>query len=72
MKIKQNLKDEFAKSQKGKTLKMLPEIFKDGYTIGYSENYLRLYVKGNHLDRQQIVNVVVGEPYGDGAIATIK
>ena len=51
---------------------MLPEIFKDGYTIGYSENYLRLYVKGNHLDRQQIVNVVVGEPYGDGAIATIK
>ena len=66
------LKREFALSLKGKTLEFLFEEFKDGYYQGYSENYLRIYLKDFNGDKKNITKVVVGEPYLDGALAIVK
>ena len=54
----------------GKTLQFLPEEMQGEWTVGYSENYLRLYVKGE-IAQKQLVKVSVETPYEDGAIATI-
>lgn len=67
---KENLKREFALSQVGKTLYLLPEEQHGEYTVGYSENYLRLYVKGEVKDKT-LIKVRVVTPYLDGAIAEI-
>ena len=67
---KKKLKNEFALKMQGKTLRFLPEEYKNGYTAGYSENYLRLYVKGE-FTTGKIIDVKVDAPYSDGAIARI-
>ena len=68
---KKKLKNEFALKMQGKTLRFLPEEYKNGYTEGYSGNYLRLYVKGE-IPTGKIMEVTVTAPYLDGAIAEIK
>lgn len=70
LKIKEEQKLKFAKNMVGKTLEFLPEEVKDEYLEGYSENYLRLYVKTDK-NPQKIVKVKVLEPFKDGAIAEI-
>ena len=42
---KQECKLNFSTQMIGKALKFIQEEKKDGYHVGYSENYLRLYVK---------------------------
>ena len=61
----------FSSSMIGKTLNFLAEEQKDEYFEGYSENYLRLYVKDCVLDGK-IKKVKVVAPFKDGAIAEIK
>lgn len=68
LELKQELKKSFALSQVGKTLDMLTEEMHGEYTVGYSGNYLRLYVKGV-CKEQEIIKVKVVDPYLDGAIA---
>lgn len=68
--VKQTLKAEFAAAMRGKTADFLAEEFKNGFTEGYSENYLRLYVKGEILSGK-IIKVKIGEPIFDGAQAEI-
>lgn len=66
LKIKEEQKMKFAKKMVGKTLNFLPEEIKDGYLEGYSENYLRLYLKTeNYVDG--IIKVKVLEPFNGGA-----
>ncbi|MBP5466366.1 MAG: tRNA (N(6)-L-threonylcarbamoyladenosine(37)-C(2))-methylthiotransferase MtaB, partial [Clostridia bacterium] len=67
---KARVKSEFAALMKEKTADFLPEEVKDGYTEGYSENYLRLFVKGE-IPIGKIVKVKIGESFKDGAIAEI-
>ena len=55
----------------GKTLEFLFEEEKDGYFEGYSENYLRLYVK-DFTPCGKIKKAVVVKPFKDGALAEIK
>ena len=69
--VKAALKDEFATLMQGKVVRFLPEEYKNGYTEGYSGNYLRLYVKGE-IPTGKIIEVTVTAPYLDGAIAEIK
>jgi threonylcarbamoyladenosine tRNA methylthiotransferase MtaB len=64
------LKEQFALKMQGKVLEFLPEEKQGEWTVGYSENYLRLYVKGE-LSQKQLVKVRVENPYEDGAIATV-
>ena len=70
LEVKKRLKADFAAAMRGKTADFLPEEFKDGFTEGYSGNYLRLYVTGE-MSIGRIIKVKVGEPYLDGATAEI-
>lgn len=69
--IKADCKTAFVEKMTGKTLDMLIEETKDGYVEGYSENYLRLYLKGEYRSGQ-LKKVTVIKPYKDGAIVEIK
>lgn len=70
LELKESLKKDFSRSQVGKTLDWLPEEMVGDYTVGYNENYLRVYVKGDYTNKG-IIKVKVIEPYLDGAIAQI-
>lgn len=62
-------KTRFAEKMQGKICDFLPEEEKDGFIEGYSENYLRLYVKGAH--PKDMVKVKVLSPFKDGALAKL-
>jgi len=68
--IKEKLKSDFVKRETGKILTFLPEEEKDGYTTGYTGNYLRLYVKGCNCEAPTVSARVV-KGYADGAIAEL-
>ena len=67
LKVKAELKKNFAESMAEKTLTLIAEEYKDGYTVGYSENYLRLYIKGEEMAEKIKAKVI--KPYLDGALA---
>ena len=68
MVLAEELRTEYERKFIGKTLELVPEEQKDGYTVGYSENYIRLYVKGEVLSRQRVRPV--GE-FCDGLLAEL-
>lgn len=68
---KKELKSLFVNKMVGQTLDFLFEEYKDGYAVGYSENYLRLYIK-DFIDNKKIRKVKVIEEYLDGALAQVE
>lgn len=66
MQKKAELKSKFANKNIGKPLTMLVEEVKDGYSVGYSENYLRLYLPGR---AEGFVSVRAVKELNDGALA---
>jgi len=66
LELKSQCKNTFANKMVGKELNVLFEQEKDGYFEGYSENYLRVYVKGN-VRKDKIQKVQIIRPYLDGA-----
>lgn len=44
--LAERLKGEYERAQIGKVLEFVPEEVRGGYTEGYSENYIRLYIAG--------------------------
>ena len=71
LKLKKECKENFANKLKGKTLDFLCEEEKDGFYQGYTENYLRVYLK-EKVEIGKITKVTIEEPFLDGAIAKIK
>ena len=69
--LKKECKENFANALKGKTLNFLCEEEKDGYYQGYTENYLRVYLK-EKVELGKITKVTIEQPFLDGAIAKIK
>ena len=69
--LKKECKETFANKLKGKTLDFLCEEEKDGFYQGYTENYLRVYLK-EKVEIGKITKVIIEEPFLDGAIAKIK
>ena len=53
----------------GRTLELVPEERKGGYTVGYSENYIRLYVPGEPCKRARVRAV---SPFRDGLLAELS
>ncbi len=53
----------------GKRLEIVPEHCIDGYTEGYSENYVRLYVAGDIGKRP--THVCAEKPFKDGLLCTV-
>lgn len=66
LELKFELKSAFIKSNEGKILQFVAEEVEDGYTVGYGENYLRLYVKGERLGAY---SVRVSGAFKEGALA---
>ena len=64
--LSERLRAEYAGGFVGKELKFVPEEEADGYTVGYSENYIRLYVPGKI---EKKTRVIAAEPYKDGLSA---
>ncbi len=65
---KAECKENFVSGLIGKTLNVLFEEKVDGYAQGYSENYIRVYVKDFN-DLHQIKKVKIIAPFKDGALA---
>lgn len=70
LELKNNCKNAFASSMIGKTFKVLFEEDKDGYATGYTENYLRVYLKADNLNGC-MKKVKIIKPYLDGALAEL-
>lgn len=68
--LKLQLKERFALANKGSVQCVLVEEIVDGKAVGYTPNYLRVYFDADPLTVGTLVDVVVGEPYADGATAT--
>ena len=49
-----------------RTLELVPEERKGEYTVGYSQNYIRLYVRGEIAKKAR---VVAAQPFEDGLLA---
>ncbi len=62
-------KNNFISGLIGESLNVLFEEICDGYLEGYSENYVRVYVKGGETLLHQIEKVKVIEPFKDGVLA---
>lgn len=66
--LSHELRQTYEQKFVGKVLEIVPEEVKDGYTVGYSENYIRLYVKGNVGKKTR---VLARESFADGLLAEI-
>ncbi len=67
---KAQLKSQFTKQMLGQELFFLFEEYKDGFAVGYTENYLRVYIK-DFVDNQSLRKVVIDEEFNDGALAHV-
>lgn len=68
--VKKQCKINFVNSLKGQTLSVLIEEKKGGYFEGYSENYVRCYLKGENLSG--FVNAKVVSYFRDGALCEVS
>ncbi len=66
--LSHELRQTYEQKFVGKILELVSEEVKDGYTVGYSENYIRLYVKGA---AEKKVRVLARESFADGLLAEI-
>ncbi len=64
--VAEKLRQEYEQQFIGKELELVPEEEKEGFTVGYSQNYIRLYVAGK-VDKRGKVRAV--RPYADGLLA---
>lgn len=69
LEVKQKSKEAFVNRFIGKTLSVLIEEEKEGYFEGYSQNYVRCYLKGNNLSGFKTVKVI--QPFKDGALCEV-
>ncbi|MBQ3115838.1 MAG: tRNA (N(6)-L-threonylcarbamoyladenosine(37)-C(2))-methylthiotransferase MtaB [Clostridia bacterium] len=70
LQLKAECKASFVEKMKGKTLEVLFEQQKDGYFEGYTQNYLRVYLKGENLSHKVKKVEIIGA-HLDGAIAKL-
>ena len=63
--LAKQLREEYEGRFIGKALELVPEERKDGYTVGYSENYIRLYAKE---DLRRRTRVLALERHADGLL----
>ena len=66
---KKELKEKYISRYIGRVLTFIPEEDVDGYTVGYSENYIRIYLKGCVPTTK--IKVKILENYQDGVLAEV-
>lgn len=67
LQVKAELKSAYIDAHIGKTLSVIPEEIEDGYVVGYTENYIRVFLKGEL--KYGEFKVVLTKPFKDGALA---
>ena len=67
LQVKAELKSAYINKYLGKTLTVIPEEIEDGYVVGYTENYIRVFLKGEMKNGE--FKVVLKQPFKDGALA---
>lgn len=71
LQLKAQLKQSFINKNVGATLSFVPEEYKEGFTVGYTGNYLRVYVN-DRLPIENKYDVTMDKPFKDGLLATVK
>lgn len=66
LQVKKQLKDDFISKNIGKTLEFIPEEYEGDYLTGYTENYIRVYYKGDNPSSK--FKVVLTKAFQDGAL----
>lgn len=66
-KIKDELKQEYINTLKGNYTLLIEEIVGE-YVTGYTENYVKVYLKNNNYKLNDFVKVKIEKPYLDGAL----
>ena len=69
LKLSEVLHEKFIKQNKSGMV--LIEEKEGDYLVGYTENYIKCYIKSNNVKINQIVKVKIKTPYLDGAIAKV-
>lgn len=67
--VKKRLKDSYINANIGKVLEVIPEDVEGEYLVGYTENYIKVYL--NRKDVDSAVKVKLINAYKDGAIGEI-
>lgn len=67
--VKNQLKTQFILDNLNKELNLITEEFIDGYTVGYTGNYIKCYVKGQLADGKYKVKLI--KAFNDGAICEL-
>ncbi len=65
------LKTDFYNKNKDTTHTVLVELIENGYSLGYTENYIYTYIN-KPLEQGKIYNVKLIKPFKDGMIADLK
>lgn len=65
--LKRELKNRYSDEHIGATEEVVPEEEEDGYTVGYTGNYIRCYIKTPFV--REKIKVKIIEKYKDGVIA---
>ena len=55
----------------GRELTVIPESYHQDMTVGYAENYVRVYIEGRH-DKSEPIPVRIQGEFLDGALATVN
>lgn len=66
--LKHKLKSNYINAHIGKELKLIVEEEENGYFVGYTENYIRVYLT---VPASGCVKVLLTEPFEDGALAKL-
>ena len=66
--VRDEYKNEYIESCKNHTYTLLTEEIVGEYITGYTENYVKVYLKNNHYKVNEWIQVKMIKPYGDGAI----
>lgn len=61
LKISKELENEYMNKHLDKKIEFIPEVYKDGYLIGHTENYLLIKAKGTEEDLKKTLMVVIKE-----------
>ena len=65
----EHMKARYLNKFLGRGLVVIPESYYHGMTVGYSENYIRVYIDGEH-DKKEPIRVCVQGNFLDGVLAT--
>ena len=70
-KIRDQMKLDFLKKERGMIYEVLFEQQKDGYYVGHTRNFIKVYSNSDKIADNTLSMVRIGEPYQDGVIGEI-